>query len=141
MPDNKRQKQPEPTNGKERFKRNQTLWGQRGRETNMYAALKFHIEQRINTLEKMCASSEYIADYDFHTKTRTEIAQLKSTLAEHEREYHIKRFAFDVALRELDFGKYNSDREVKGWTTEHYWEYMGRHNGGMEVHGLAPVHL
>lgn len=89
----------------------------------------------------MCTSAGYIADYDFHTSARTEIAHLKTTLAGAEREYHIKRFAFDVALRELDFGKFNCDRQYKGWTTEHYWEYMGRHNGGMEVNLLGPVHL
>jgi len=141
MSNAKRVKHPEPKDGAERFTRNQTLWAQRRREVDMFAVLKHNLEHKIHTIEKMCASAEYIAGYDFHTSARTEIADLKTTLAGAEREYHIKRFAFDVALRELDFGKFNCDREVKGWTTEHYWGYMGRHNGGMEVHGLAPVHL
>ena len=141
MSNAKRVKHPEPKNGGERFTRNQTLWSQRAREVNEWAVLKFKLVQKIEVLEKMCASAEYIAEYEFHTKTRTEIAHLKTTLASAEREYHIKRFAYNVALRELDFGKYNCDREVKGWTTEHYWEYMGRHNGGMESNLLGPVHL
>lgn len=137
----KRFKHPEPTDGAERFRRNQTLWAQRAREENMWAVLAFQLQHKVTVLEKMCASAEYIGDYDFHTKARTEIADLKTTLAGAEREYHIKRFAYDVALRDLDFGKFNCDRDVKGWTTEHYWEYEARHNGGMEVHALGPVHL
>lgn len=133
-PQSKRFKEQEPVDGTDRFKRNQALWIQRGREVNMYAAVKFQLEERVKLLERVCLSMEYSEDYNAHTATRQEIAQIKCTLADQEREYHIKKFAFDVALRELDFGKYECDRAVKGWTTEHYWEYVGRHNGGVQVH-------
>lgn len=141
MSEAKRFRLPEPKNGTERYEKNKSLLSGKRREVDMFAVLKHNIESKIECLEKMCLSAEYISEYEFHTKARTEISELKITLAGAEREYHIKRFAFDVALRELDFGKYNCDREVKGWTTEHYWEYMGRHNGGMEVNLLGPVHL
>jgi len=137
----KRFKQPEPNDGQQRYERNQKLWSQRRRETDIFAVLKHSLAQRVQILEKMCASAEFIPDYVFHTKARTEIANLKTTLADAEREYHIKRFAFDVALRELDFGKFNCDREVDGWTSNHYWMYMSRRNGGMEVHVPSLVHL
>lgn len=137
----KKQKVPDP-DGTERYERNQTLRSQRDREINMWAVLKFQMENNIAKIEKLCASAEYLADYKFHTKGWTEIANLKCILAQHEREYRIKRLAFDVALRELDFGKYEGDREVVGWSTEHYWDYMGRHGEEIEIIGLpAPVHL
>ena len=90
----KRSKHPDPHDGMDRFLRNQTLWSQRSREANMWAVLEFQILQKISRMEKMCASAEYISDYDFHTKTRSEICDLKTTLAGSEREYHIKPVSY-----------------------------------------------